>query len=108
MAKGNQTHLSQGEGGGGSTRASGSHKDPTGEGRVNGKGKSGDHLTPTGEGRANGSDVGGSHLEQGQAHGSPRAPQRGGDNRDGYDHTDPTLGKSKSGSKFKQNPGFYR
>jgi hypothetical protein len=100
MAKGNKTHLSQGEGGGGKTRRTCSHTDQATHGGAGKRGPSGDHL----EQMSTGTRESGSHLDQqpSMARG-PRSSQRGGGTRHGNDHT---KGMGKSGSKNSQNPNF--
>jgi hypothetical protein len=92
-------NLNQGEGGA-RRGSSGSHLEQGKTGAFK-KGPSGSHLTPNVTTRKSS----GSHLDQqpSNKHGK-HAAERGGHSRTGYDHSNPTAGKSKSGSKFKQHP----
>lgn len=98
MAKGNQTHLSQGEGGGGKTRSTGSH---TAQGTAGGAGKRG----PSGDKfdqMTKGTRSSGSHLDQ-QPSMKTKNTKASTTNREGGDHT---HGQGPSGSKNSQNPNF--
>ena len=100
----NRPNLKQGEGGGAATGSSGNHLDATGREGGARRGSSGSKFDQ-GEGGAKPRGDSGSHLEVGpNVPGSNRDPHRGGHSRQGYDHANPTAGKSKSGSKFKQHP----
>ncbi len=87
----------QGEGGGGATKASGSHTEPAGD--VKRRGSTGAKLAPHNiTTRATGSK-----FDQGpNVPGSDQTAQRGGGtNREGSDRT---KGSKSSGSKFDQHP----
>lgn len=98
-------HLEQGEGRAIGQKSSGSHLDPTGEGRVSaGQKASGSHLDQ-GEGRATATKSSGSHLEPGpNVPGTDMTSVRGGGTPRGHDRTNPNAGKGKAGNKFEQHP----
>lgn len=97
-------HLNQGEGRAVRTRKNGSHLDPASSTGAFKQKSSGSHLDQ-GEGGAKprAANAGGSHLTPHPAL-SDKTSVRGGGTRRGHDRTNPTAGKSKSGSKFSQHP----
>ena len=97
-----EDHLSQGEGGARGTRKSGSHLAQSKEGGAFSSKASGSHLEQ-GEGGAKPRGDSGSHLDPHPSLTDQTAVRGGGGVR-GHDRTDPTAGKSKSGSKFSQHP----
>lgn len=107
MSFAHNDHLKQGEGRSRSSKSSGSHREqgPTGAGRSK---SSGSHMDQ-GEGRARSSRASGSHLDSGpNVPGSDSTAVRGGGGRHGHDRTNPSAGKSKSGSKNAQHPNNRR
>lgn len=104
MAKvGKGPNLNQGEGGARKKGSSGDHLNDQGPTGAFKKGPSGSHLDQGPNGRTRKS---GSHLDQHPSNvRGKQAPQRGGHSREGYGNNEKT---SKSGSKFAQNPGFYK
>lgn len=95
-------HLEQGEGGARGVKAHGSHTNPAGPTGAFTKKSSGSHLEQ-GEGGARSTRPTGSHTEPHPALTDQTAVRGGGGVR-GHDRTNPTAGKSKSGSKFAQHP----
>ncbi len=97
----NGSYLAQGEVRANRTRPSGSHT-AQGEGGARGQKTSGSHLEQ-GEGGAKAVGPSGSHLRPHPALSDMTNDRQGGTKR-GHDRTNPTAGKSKSGSKFSQHP----
>lgn len=105
MAK-DKAQYQQGEGRAHSSKSSGSHTDPTGPTGANKSKASGDHLAQ-GEGGARSTRPGGSNTTPHPAL-TDMTSVRGGGTKRGHDRTNPTAGKSKSGSKFAQHPNNRR
>lgn len=106
MAKDNKAQYQQGEGRAHSSKSVGSHTDPTGPTGAGSSKASGDHLAQ-GEGGARSTRPGGSNTTPHPAL-TDQTSVRGGGTRRGHDRTNPTAGKSKSGSKFSQHPNNRR
>lgn len=101
-----EEHLKQGEGRTLGTGPSGSHTDPTGPTGAGRSKSSGSHLAQ-GEGGARSTKAVGSHTQPHPSLTDMTSDRQGGTKR-GHDRTNPTAGKSKSGSKFAQHPNNRR